>query len=572
MWLWWGIILGLLGAVPAQAADLLDRVKNQEINQVLRLKVGRSKVLRTPFALTRISVADPDIADLILISEREIYINALAPGATNISMWGKSRFTSATVTVEADLTLLKEKLHQILPKEKIGAESAGDSIVLSGEVSGPIAQSTAMALATPYAGGKKDKVVNVMHVGGVQQVMLEVRVAEISRVVAERIGVNFNALAPGGNFGVNQINNLAAIADLTRVFTGVTGSSSTTSFRQILSPALTAMGGWTAAGTLWTVFLDLMKQQNLGRVLAEPNLVTTSGQQASFLAGGEFPIPVPQSGTGGAATITVEYKKFGVQLEFTPTVLNEGKIAVKVHPTVSEIDNTFGQTFTLPGGYVVPGLRTREMNTHVEVQDGQTFAIAGLLSDTSRNVVTKFPVLGNIPVLGVLFRSTQYQKNETELVALVTPHLVKPMAPGAGRLPTDKWIDPSDVDTYLLGLQQGRQPAGPAPAPAPAAGRAAAAGIRPPVREIGARRRRESHADKGHENSPSLDGPGPGGGVAGAGRVLPAQRPGYGLRQCGAQQHRPAGGEPRRRLQPEARSGAVAPGRRQLPGKIRQEL
>ena len=161
MWLWWGIILVLLGAVPAQAADLLDRVKNQEINQVLRLKVGRSKVLRTPFALTRISVADPDIADIILINEREIYINALAPGATNISMWGKSRFTSATVTVEADLTLLKEKLHQILPKEKIGAEAAGDSIVLSGEVSGPVAQSTALALALPYAGGKKDKVVNV---------------------------------------------------------------------------------------------------------------------------------------------------------------------------------------------------------------------------------------------------------------------------------------------------------------------------------------------------------------------------------------------------------------------------
>ena len=468
MWLWWGIILGLLGAVPAQGAELLDRVKSQEINQILRLKVGRSRVLRTPFALTRISVADPDIADLILINEREIYINALAPGATNISMWGKSRFTSATVTVEADLTLLKEKLHQILPKEKIGAEAAGDSIVLSGEVSGPVAQSTALALALPYAGGKKEKVVNVMHVGGVQQVMLEVRVAEINRLVAERIGVNFNALAPQGNFGVNQINDLAPVTNLVRAFTG-SGSSSTTSFAQTLSPAIMAMGGWTAAGTLWTVFMDLLKQQNLGRVLAEPNLVTTSGQQASFLAGGEYPIPVPQSGTGGAATITVEYKKFGVQLEFTPTVLNEGKIGVKVHPVVSEIDNTFGQSFVLPGGYVVPGLRTREMNTHVEVQDGQTFAIAGLLSDTSRNVINKFPVLGDIPVLGILFRSTQYQKNETELVALVTPHLVKPMPPGAARLPTDKWIDPSDVDVYLLGLEQGRQKPSPGPAPAPSA-------------------------------------------------------------------------------------------------------
>ena len=410
MWLWWGIILVLLGAVPAQAADLLDRVKNQEINQVLRLKVGRSKVLRTPFALTRISVADPDIADLILISEREIYINALAPGATNISMWGKSRFTSATVTVEADLTLLKEKLHQILPKEKIGAEAAGDSIVLTGEVSGPVAQSTALALALPFAGGKKDKVVNVLHVGGVQQVMLEVRVAEINRLVAERIGVNFNALAPGGNFGVNQINSLASVSRPGPRFSPGSGSASTTSFTQVLTPALTAMGGWTAAGTLWTVFLDLLKQQNLGRVLAEPNLVTTSGQQASFLAGGEFPIPVPQSGAGGATTITVEYKKFGVQLEFTPTVLNDSKIAVKVHPTVSELDNTFGQTFVLPGGYVVPGLRTREMNTQVEVNDGQTFAIAGLLSDNSRTIIKKFPVLGDIPILGVLFRSTNTRR------------------------------------------------------------------------------------------------------------------------------------------------------------------
>ncbi len=459
-----GILLLLASCLPAQGADLLDRVKNQEITQILRLRVGHSKVLRTPFALTRISVADPDIADLILINEREIYINALAPGTTNISMWGKSRFSAATVTVEADLTLLKEKLHQILPKEKIGAEAAGDSVVLSGEVSGPMAQSTALALALPYAGGKKDKVVNVMHVGGVQQVMLEVRVAEINRLIAERIGVNFNAVAPGGNFGVNQINSLAPVTNLIRAFTG-NGSASTTAFNQVISPGLSALGGWTAAGTLWTVFLDLLTQQNLGRVLAEPNLVTTSGQKASFLAGGEFPIPVPQSGVGGAATITIEFKKFGVQLEFTPTVLNDSKIAVKVHPIVSELD--FSNSINIES-FVVPGLLTREMDTHVEVQDGQTFSIAGLLQDTSRNIINKFPVLGDIPVLGVLFRSTSYQKKETELVALVTPHLVKPMAPGAARLPTDKWIDPSDVDVYLLGLEQGRQKPGPAPAPAAA--------------------------------------------------------------------------------------------------------
>jgi pilus assembly protein CpaC len=227
------------------------------------------------------------------------------------------------------------------------------------------------------------------------------------------------------------------------------------------------MAGWKAGGVLWTVFLNLLKQNNLGRVLAEPNLVTTSGQKASFLAGGEYPIPVPQSGIGGSATITIEYKKYGVQLEFTPTVLDDKKIAIKVHPIVSELDYSTAVTTT---GFVVPGLLTREMDTHVEVQDGQTFSIAGLLSDNSRNVINKFPVLGDLPVLGALFRSTQFQKNESELVALITSHLVKPIAPGEVRLPTDKYVEPSDFDIYLLGLEQGRQkpvskPTPPAPLP-----------------------------------------------------------------------------------------------------------
>jgi len=391
-------------------------------------------------------------------------------------MWGKSRFTSATGTVEADLTLLKEKLHQILPKEKIGAEAAGDSIVLSGEVSGPVAQSTAISIAKAFLGektspggqGKETKVVNLLHVGGVQQVLLEVRVAEINRVVAERIGVNFNNVAGGGrNFGVSQLNNLAPIDTLSRTLNPKLGAmpgqsgTSGTNFTQLLTPALTAMGGWTALGATWTLFLDLLKQNNLGRVLAEPNLVTTSGQQASFLAGGEFPYPVQQAAAGGS-TATIEWKRFGVQLEFTPIVLNDGKIGVRVHPTVSDLDFTLS---VQSGGTAVPGLRVREMHTQVEVNDGQTFAIAGLLSDTSRNIVNKFPVLGDIPILGALFRSTEYQKNLTELVALVTPHLVKPMPPGAPRLPTDKWIDPSEVDIYLLGLDQGRQKPVSSPAP-----------------------------------------------------------------------------------------------------------
>ena len=462
-WLWWTIIFCLLFATSAPAASLLDRVKNQEISQIIHLKVGHSKVLRTPFTLTRISVANPHIADIILISDREIYINGLAPGMTNVSLWGKSRFTSASVMVEADLTLLKEKLHQILPKEKIGVETAGNSIVLSGEVSGPVAQSTALEIARAFigaqsGGGKKSKgtkIVNLMHIGGVQQVMLAVRVAEINRTLAEQIGIDFAAVAPN-SFGVNTLNNLAPVSNF------VHSADQATSLTQSLTSNITAFWGFKAAGTLWTMFLNLMKEKGLGRVLAEPNLVTTSGQKASFLAGGEYPIPVPQSGIGGAGTITIEYKKYGVQLDFTPTILNNDKIAIRVHPIVSQLD--YSNALTL-NTYVVPALLTREMNTHVEVRDGQTFAIAGLLQDQTRDLIRKFPLLGDLPVLGTLFRSTQYQKNETELVALVTPHLVKSLTPTQAKLPTDNWIDPTDVDVYLLGRQQGQAKSAPRPMP-----------------------------------------------------------------------------------------------------------
>lgn len=467
----------LVWGKPAEGADLLQEVKDQEIKQTLRLRAGQSKVLRTPFAISRISVADPDIADIMLISEKEIYVNGQSPGVTNISIWGKARFTSATVTVEADISLLKEKLHQVLPKEKIAVEAAGDSIVLSGEVIGPVAQSTAISLALPYVGNKKEKVVNLLHIGGVQQVMVEVRLAEINRNVAERMGVNLWALGQSSNFGVSQINNLGNLSTLSRTLASLlgpmTGESGTlgTVFKQALSPNLTAMAGFKAGGLLWTIFFDVLKQQGLGRLLAEPNLVTTSGQEASFLAGGEFPIPVPQA-SGGGTTITIEYKKFGVALIFTPTVLDDGKIALKVAPEVSELDTTAGVAFT-SGGFFVPGLKIRRTSTHVEVKDGETFAIAGLLSDSHRNVVNKFPVLGDIPILGTLFRSSSFQKNETELVVMVTPHLVKPMKATAARLPTDAYIEPNDFEFYLLGALEGRKKQGqppastPAPTPAP---------------------------------------------------------------------------------------------------------
>jgi pilus assembly protein CpaC len=443
---------------PVWAADPLGQIRDQEITQSLRLRAGQSKVLRLPFAITRISVANPEVADIILTSPREVYINGLAPGTTNLSVWGRGRFSSARVTVEADVSQLKENLAQVLPKEKIGVMAADESVVLSGEVSGPVAQQTAMSLAASYVGGKKERVINLLNIGGVQQVMCEVRLAEINRTVGRRIGVNFNIFDQSGrNFGVSFLNNLTSVEQFTRNFLG-------TSFQYLISQNVNAIAGWRTGTFLWTMFFDALKQQGLGRVLAEPNLVTTSGQEASFLAGGEFPIPVPQQ----FQTITIEYKKFGVGLNFTPTVLDNDMMAMKVAPEVSELD--FTQAVQI-ASFLVPALRVRRLATHVEVKDGQTFALAGLLSDNHRNIITKFPLLGSIPILGTLFRSSEFQKSETELVVLVTPHLVKPMAQGVARLPTDVYVEPNEVEFYLLGCLEGkgkrkkRNPAPPANVP-----------------------------------------------------------------------------------------------------------
>lgn len=495
-----GVLLGMLsclwaGGGPAWSADLLPQVRDQEIKQVLRLRVGGSKVIKTPFAVTRVSVANPEIADIVLISDREIYINGLGIGVTNLTLWGRTRFTSTNIIVEADISLLKEKLAKILPMEKIAVESAGDTIVLSGEVSSPTAQQTALDLAagflreqalkeqtpgggtppgeTPPAGGAtpaagdtksggqkkpaESKIVNLLHVGGVQQVMMEVRIAEIQRDVARRMGVNVSGVSPQGNFGVSQIGSLTGVSSIQRLIGVIPTTippfgSLTTGWTQGIGTGVTGLGGFMSGGVLWSMFFDILKTQGLGRVLAEPNVVSTSGQEASFWAGGEFPYPVPQT----FGTVTIEFKKFGVLLKFTPLVLDAGKIAVKVSPEFSELDFTTAPVVI--AGITVPGLRVRQVITHVELKDGQTFAIGGLISDTHRNAINKFPVLGDIPILGNLFRSSQYQKNETELVVLVTPRLVKPMtSTAAARLPTDRYIEPDDMEAYLFGALEGRE-------------------------------------------------------------------------------------------------------------------
>ncbi|MCD4812061.1 type II and III secretion system protein family protein, partial [bacterium] len=215
----------------------------------------------------------------------------------------------------------------------------------------------------------------------------------------------------------------------------------------LVSPAVNSLFTFNKGSATWTGFVDALKEDGLVKILAEPTLIALSGQTAYFLAGGEYPVPIPSEDG-----IAIHYKPFGVTLSFSPTVLNEDKISIKVAPEVSELDFSIALQV---GGYTVPGLSTRRASTVVELADGQSFAIAGLLKETIRDSMSKFPLLGDIPVLGALFRSRAFQKNETELIIIVTPHLVKPLDPAKQTLPTDFYIEPDDTEIYILGLMEG---------------------------------------------------------------------------------------------------------------------
>jgi pilus assembly protein CpaC len=225
----------------------------------------------------------------------------------------------------------------------------------------------------------------------------------------------------------------------------------------VVSDPINAVLRFVTKGTTSTVLIDALKEQGLLKVLAEPTLITLSGKPANFLAGGEFPIPVPQSVGAGGVVVTIEYKPFGVGLHFTPTVLSNKKISMEVAPEVSDLD--FSNATTI-AGLVVPALTTRRVSTTIELADGQSFAIAGLLKDDLREIVAGYPIFGDIPILGALFRSTSFRKNETELIVIVTPHLVKPLDMAKQTLPTDQYIEPDDFEFYLLGHLEGEEKSG----------------------------------------------------------------------------------------------------------------
>lgn len=479
-----------------------------EIGPAMNLVVGKSTLVRLPAPIERISVGNPAVADVTLISARELYLLGKTFGSTNVIMWRRNAPTTIIdVSVSADASALEQRIQTLLPGEKVKVHAATDSLVLTGEVSSALKAAQAVEIAESFirtysrglqlqvlagdqtaqqgqaisvaqqavtggSGGERlqPKVVNMLRIAQPQQVMLEVKVAEVSKNLLDKLGVGIDATRTSGSWRYSILSNL-------------------------LTDSGTLLGA-ARNNTAFTV--DAERRDGLIKVLAEPNIVAISGQEASFLAGGKIFIPVARDSTTGGVTITLEEKEFGVGLKFTPVVLDGGRIHLRVAPEVSELSQT-GSPFTTINGAtaVLPSFTTRRAQTSVQLMDGQSLAIAGLIKNNVTETVRKLPILGELPILGALFRSSEFQTDRTELMFLITPRLVKPMA-GEVALPTDAFTPPNRAEFFLNGQLEGsgsgdvppdrpgtrQQPAAPAqrsatqPAPqaAPAAPAAPAAG------------------------------------------------------------------------------------------------
>src|SRR5512146_240728 len=440
-----GLVLGISG-IPATYAEeapagapATGGVEQRDI-QKLELTAGKSKVLDLPVAIKRASLANPEVADTVVLSPTQIYLTGKTTGVTNLTLWneGGKMMGMYDVVIAPDLNRLKENLHKTLPEEKgILVTSSHDHITLSGTASNANNLSRALSIAEAYA---PKKVINSMQVGGVQQVMLEVRVAEMNRSLIRRLGINFNYTGPE-NFGISLLGNLTSLNKFTQV------GPAATFIDQGVTQTIQGVFGFGTGSLSWTGYVDALKEEDLVKVLAKPTLVALNGQEAAFLAGGEFPIPVPQA----FGLVTIQFKKFGVGLVFTPTIMNSKHISLNVAPEVSELDFT---NALRTQGFVVPAITTRRAATTIELADGQSFAIGGLMRDNVRESVKKFPLLGELPIVGALFRSSSFQKDESELLIIVTPHLVKPLDMTAQTLPTDYYVEPNDFEFYLLGFSE----------------------------------------------------------------------------------------------------------------------
>ncbi|WP_235205820.1 type II and III secretion system protein family protein, partial [Cupriavidus sp. SK-4] len=420
--------------------------------------VGKSQLITLPEPVRNRTLGNPGVVQATMVSPQTLYVLGRTVGTTNMIVQGRSgSCTIINVVVNADAGGLQTSLGQLLPGEPgIRVMTAADNLVLTGSVTNAQTAQQAMEIAQAYAnaahsgdgngnGNKKGNVLNMMSVDTPQQVMLEVKVAEVSKTLLNQLGSAVNLQGGFGSWSGGLVTSL------------LTGASA-------------AFFGSKANNKPFEFAIDAQKNDSLVKILAEPNLVTISGQEASFLAGGKIYIPVAQANVlNGAGTVTLQEEEFGVGLKFTPTVLANGRIHLKVAPEVSELSPT-GATIrggTLAGQTILPVITTRRASTTVQMRDGESFAIGGLLTDSARGSLKALPGAGEVPVLGTLFRSTQYQQDLSELVFIITPRLVKPMQTSNYPLPTDSFSTPNPLSLYFMGNMEGDGKRAPQPAPAP---------------------------------------------------------------------------------------------------------
>ena len=446
--LWTAGVLGMAFATTsltagqglAQTLTVMKGVTNEPLN----VQMNRAIVIESDTPFGELSVANPGIADISTLSDKTIYVLGKTPGRTTMTLLTQDGklISNVEVHVTPDIEEFKERLQQILPGEQIEVRTANDGIVLSGSVSSTAKLDRALDLADRYA---KDHISNLMTVSGTQQVMLKVRFAEMQRSVSKSLSASLGVQG-GKNLGVAAGSGILADGNnLSDYFKGNAVSSGT--------GAQGRLGlGFTAGSLEFGVLLEALESKGVVRTLAEPNLTALSGQEAKFLAGGEYPIPVASGASGNS--ISIEYKPFGVELNFTPTVVDGDTINLLINAAVSSIDTT---TTVTTAGFSVNAFKRRETSTTVEMRDGESFAIAGLLQDDFRDLTGQVPWLGDVPILGALFRSADYQRNQSELVIIVTPHLVNPVRGDALALPTDRVRLPSEKELFLFGRTAGAQ-------------------------------------------------------------------------------------------------------------------
>jgi len=439
-----GAALATMTVTSAPAETL--RIMRGASSGALHVPMNRAVVVESDTPFAELSVANPGIADISTLSDRTIYVLGKAPGRTSLTLLGPDGrlITNVEVQVTPDIAEFKERIRQILPGEQIEVRTANDGIVLSGTVSSTARLDRALDLAERYA---PERVSNLMVVGGNQQVMLKVRFAEMQRSVRKKLSgsLGIRGTVAGGNLGVaggsqTLSGNTAATAALAGTPPGVNTNSGA------------LLLGLNAGAVRLGVLLEALETKGVIRTLAEPNLTALSGQEAKFLAGGEYPVPVSQNN----GTVAVEYKPFGITLNFTPRVVDKDIINLTMNAAVSSLDPASGFT---GNGFTIAAFKRRETETTVEMRDGESFAIAGLLQDDFRDLNGQVPWLGDIPVLGALFRSAEYERNQTELVIIITPYLVTPTRGEALALPTDRVRPPTENELFLFGKVAGKKKA-----------------------------------------------------------------------------------------------------------------